>query len=260
MIEILLVFIIILVILFDRVNISLSKNKKNPIMLIGENVKSLSWKGFNFLELLLASLFLILISSLFLNISSLSEKISNLMLNYLPFVFVYEELAFYSLIILSSIWFVLRFHFVSFSLKKIVARELFNLIFIVIFVFIGHLIFNTKNLSKDNRFVVDKFSTYDFTYDYVGIDYIKEIKNYRFDVLHYNPKFYSLRKFSGKMYPNYFVTIKVKSKDDNRLNYQIEETVYYVYGEGIFLNGILIFFIVKVLFGSILWGLKTLKE
>ena len=62
------------------------------------------------------------------------------------------------------------------------------------------------------------------------------------------------------MYPNYFVTIKVKNKDDNRLNYQIEETVYYVYGEGIFLNGILIFFIVKVLFGSILWGLKTLKE
>ena len=108
MIDILLVLLIFLVIIFDRLNFYLSNNRKNQIKVIGENLNSVSWKGFNLIELFLVSFFLILLFSLFFNFKNLSDLISNLLLNYMPFVFVYEEVAFYSLILISSVWFVLR--------------------------------------------------------------------------------------------------------------------------------------------------------
>ena len=135
MIDILLIFLIVLVIIFDRLNTFLSNNRKNQIKLIGENLNSLSWKGFNLVELFLVSFFLIILFSLFFNFNNLSDLISNTLLNYMPFVFVYEEVAFYSLILISSVWFVLRFHFIFHSIKKIIARELFNFLYIVSFIF-----------------------------------------------------------------------------------------------------------------------------
>ena len=260
MVEILLISIIILVVLFDRLNFNLNNKTKNQVELIGKNIGSETWKGFNILEIILASIFFILIISLFFNFSYLSNIISNFSVNYLPFVFVYEEIAFYTLITISSIWFVIRFHFMSLSPKKIIARELFNFLFIVLFVLVGHFIFHSKNLNSNNRYVTNENITPRYTFS----DDLESVKNYEngpFEVLYYNRKYYSFKGlFTSKMYPNTFKYIKEGSRENNKLNYQIIDRVFYVYGEGLILNGLLVYYFIKLLLSSIIWGLKTLKE
>lgn len=259
MIDILLIFLIVLVIIFDRLNTFLSNNRKNQIKLIGENLNSLSWKGFNLIELFLVSFFLIILFSLFFNFNNLSDLISNTLLNYMPFVFVYEEVAFYSLILISSVWFVLRFNFIFHSIKKIIARELFNFLYIVSFIFIGYLLFNSKNMSTYNRYVISQTTSFNYGYG----EEVENVKVYGvdgpYDFLHYNKNFFSFRSLNKKMYPNRIVYLNKINSDDMK-NYKVVEKVFYVYGEGIFLNGILIFYVIKILLGSILWGIKVLEE
>ena len=258
MIEILLISIIILVVLFDRFN--LNNKTKNQVELIGKNFGSVTWKGFNMLEIILASIFFILLISLFFNFSYLSDIIFNFLVNYLPFVFVYEEIAFYTLITISSIWFVIRFHFMSLSSKKIIARELFNFLFIIIFVFVGHFIFNSKNLNLNNRYFLYENITPKHTFS----GDLESVKNYEtgpFKVLYYNRKYYSFKRlFTSNMYPNTFTYIKEESRENGRLNYQIIDRVFYVYGEGLIINGLLVFYFIKLFLISIIWGVKTLKE
>jgi hypothetical protein len=258
MVEILLISIIILVVLFDRLNFN--NKTKNQVELIVKNVDSVTWKGFNILEIILASIFFILIISLFFNFSNLSSIISNFLANYLPFVFVYEEIAFYTLITISSIWFVIRFHFISLSPKKIMARELFNFLFIVLFVLVGYLIFHSKNLNLNNRYVTNENITPGYTFS----DDLEGIEKYRtgpFELLYYDRKYYSFKGlFTSKMYPNTFKYIKEESRENGRLNYQIIDRVFYVYGEGLILNGLLVYYFIKLLLSSIIWGIKILKE
>ena len=273
MIEILLISIIILVVLFDRLNLNLNNKTKNQVELIGKNVSSETWKGFNIPELILASVFFILIISLFFNFSSLSDIISGFSRNYLPFVFVYEAIAFYILITISSIWFVIRFPFVSGSIKKIIAREFFNFLFIIIFVFVGHFIFNSKNLNLNNRYFLYENITPKDT-SWASLESVKKYETGPFEVLYYNKKYHSFKSlFTSNMYPNTITYIKEESRENgfhinlysekkyySRLNYQIIDRVFYVYGEGLILNGLVVFYFIKLFLISIIWGVKTLKE
>ena len=260
MIEILLISIIILVVLFDRLNLNLNNKTKNQVELIGENYGSVTRKNFNIIEIILASVFFILIISLFFNFSYLSDIISNFLLNYLPFVFVYEEIAFYMLITISSIWFVIRFPFVSGSIKKIIAREFFNFLFIILFILVGYFIFNYKNLNLNNRYVIKENIISKYTSS-TNLEYIKTYEIGALEVLYYDIEYYSFKGlFTSEMYPNTFKYFREESRENGRLKYQIIHKVFYVYGEGLIVNGLVVFYFIKLFLISIIWGVKTLKE
>ena len=260
MVEIFLILIIILVVLFDRLNFNLNNKTKNQVELIDNNTGAATRKGFTLLEIILAFIFFILTISIFFNFRYLSDIILNFLVNYFPFVFVYEEIAFYTLISISSVWFVIRFHFISLSYKKIIARELFNFLFIILFVFVGHFIFNSKNLNINNRYVTSENITpkYTFSKDAKSVNYYETEP---FNVLYYNRKYFSFKgSLSSEIYPNTFTYIEEGSRENNRLNYKIIDRVFYVYGEGLILNGLLVYYFIKLLLSSIIWGIKTLKE
>ena len=260
MIEVLLISIIILVVLFDRLNFYLKNKTDNEVELIGKNVSSEIWKGFNIPELILVSVFFILIISLFFNFSSISDIISGFLVNYFPFVFVYEEIAFYILITISSIWFVIRFPFVSGSIKKIIAREFINFLFIILFILVGYFIFNYKNLNLNNRYVINENIISKYTSS-TNLEYIKNYEIGALEVLYYDRKYYSFRAFlTSEMYPNTFKYFREESRENGRLNYQIIYKVFYVYGEGLIVNGLLVFYFIKLFLISIIWAVKTLKE
>jgi len=114
-------------------------------------------------------------------------------------------------------------------------------------------------MSTYNRYVISQTTSFNYGYG----EEVKNVKVYGvdcpYDFLHYNKNFFSFRSLNKKMYPNRIVYLNKINSDDMK-NYKVVEKVFYVYGEGIFLNGILIFYVIKILLGSILWGIKVLEE
>jgi len=271
MTEILLFAIIILVVLFDRLSFNLNKGAKE-YKLIGDDSKTASWKDFNYLQLVLISIFLLLIISLFFNLSFLSDIIVDLTQS----IIVYEEVAFYLLIFLSSVWFVLRFHFISFSLKKVIAREFFNLLFVLLLLGLGWTIFHTKNLNYSNRY------TY-FETHYVSspedlncwvqkwmnrscwrrgpMDSFSEFLNVhpQFEIVS-ESQYLNTVYVPDSNYPSILMFIELLDLPAVSYNYKIEKQELHVYGRGLFINGLILFYLVKFILASFIWSRKTLAE
>lgn len=263
MLDIILIFILILVVFYDSINQKISG--KNTFLTLFESKNKNSNKlVYSNTESILLVCFSTLVLSLFFKSNLLSKLILDFTSDNLPIIFVYEELVFFVITIILAVWVVLKYHFINLKRKQIIAREFFNLIFLMIFLALGSVFFHIKNQSDQGRLIIGSNKSPVFTETNLSQ---KDLSRKNYKSLTYNDKYYSFKSPNGSFYPNrLFIRKEISRKKDANFDdlftaeYQTIVIIYYVYGFNFFLYGFIIFYFSKFMIAGVMLAKMSYNE